>query len=127
MSQLYTRRNIIVSLLISLTVVSFFVWYTYRNMKKAGYETRTVNTTLQSLRSLEDLMDHLQDIETGYRGYLISGDKQFLPPYNAALQNLEKDTFLIKTLYPLYPQRKDKLDALLKKVKTKTELSIFTR
>ena len=126
MSQLYTRRNIIVSLLISLTVVSFFVWYTYRNMKKAGYETRTVNTTLQSLRSLEDLMDHLQDIETGYRGYLISGDKQFLPPYNAALQNLEKDTLLIKTLYPLYPQRKDKLDALLKKVKTKTELSIFT-
>ena len=126
MSQLYTRRNIIVSLVISLTVVSFFVWYTYRNMKKAGYETRTVNMTLQSLRSLEDLMDHLQDIETGYRGYLISGEKQFLPPYNAALQNLEKDTLLIKTLYPLYPQRKVRLDELLKKVKAKTELLIFT-
>lgn len=126
MSQLYTRRNIIVSFVISLAVVSFFVWYTYRNMKKAGYETRMVNTTLQSLRSLEDLMDHLQDIETGYRGYLISGEKQFLPPYNAALQNLAKDTLLIKTFYSLYPRRKDKLDELLKKLTTKTELSILT-
>ena len=126
MNYLYTRRNIIVSLLLSLTIVSFFVWYTYRNMKKAGYETRVVNKTLQSLRALEDMMDHLQDIETGYRAYLISGNKQFLTPYYSAFDHLKHDTLDIKALYPLYPQRKTQLDGLLNKVRQKISYSIFS-
>jgi uncharacterized membrane protein SirB2 len=53
MNQLYTRHNIIISLTISLVVVSFFVCYTFRNMKKARYESQIVHTRLQSLTAME--------------------------------------------------------------------------
>ena len=93
-------------------------------MKKAGNESRVVDTTLQSLKAMEELMDDMQDIETGNRGYVISGDKNFLQPYYSALQDLKRDTVLLKTLYPIYPQRKAVLDDLLKLVKSKAEFSI---
>ncbi len=124
MNQLYTRRNIFISLTISLTVVSFFVWYAFRNMTKAGYESRIVHTRLQSLRAMEDLMDDMQDIETGNRGYVISGDEHFLEPYYSALKDLNQDTVLLKALYPLFPQRKNTIEELLRLVKRKAEFSI---
>lgn len=124
MNQLYTRRNIIISLIISLSIVLFFVWYTYRNMKKAATETYSVNICLQSLRAMENLMDDIQDIETGNRGYIISGDKQFLAPYHVALEDLKKDTVLVKNLYPLFPQRVVPLTNLLKLVKRKVDFTV---
>ncbi len=123
MNQLYTRRNILISLAISLALVSFFVWYTYRNMKKAELETRTVNERLQSLRAIEELMDDMQDIETGNRGYIISSDKLFLEPYYAALEDLKEDTVSLKKLYPLFPERKETLERLLRLVEQKAEFS----
>jgi hypothetical protein len=53
MNQLCARRNIIINLTISLVIVSFFVWYTFLNMKKAGYESQIVHTRLQSLTAME--------------------------------------------------------------------------
>ncbi len=76
MSQFYTRRNIITGLLILLAFISFLVLYGYNNISRVIREKRKVDATLQSLRALEDVMDDMQDIETGQRGYFISGNKE---------------------------------------------------
>jgi PAS domain S-box-containing protein len=124
MNKLYSRHNIIISLIISLLVVLFFVWYTYENMTKARTENRIVNTRLQSLKAMEDLMDDIQNIETGNRGYIVSGDKKFLLSYYSGLQNLKKDTFLITNLFPLFPERVNTLEHLLVLVKRKADFAI---
>lgn len=123
MSQFFTRRNITIGLAISLAFVSLFVWYSYRNINKASLETQKVNATLQSLRALEDVMDDMQDIETGQRGYIISGNREFLIPYQSALENLPKDTIAVKSLYSVYPKRKGIFEILLRLVRQKTELA----
>ena len=124
MNKLYSRHNIIISLVISLAVVFFFVWYTYQNMTKARAENRIVNNRLESLKAMEDLMDDVQNIETGNRGYIISGDKKFLQSYYLGLQKLNKDTGLIKELYPLYPERVKGFSLLLQLVQRKADFSI---
>lgn len=119
MHYFHTHRNIFIGLGISLAIISFFIWYSYRNIENAAKDSQTVNNTLQSLQAIEDLMDDMQDIETGQRGYIISGDIQFLEPYYSALQKLENDTTAVKLLYNLYPHRENELRRLLKLVREK--------
>ena len=44
------------------------------------------NESHRSLRLLQNLLINLDDAETGTRGYVITGDKRFLEPYNAAVK-----------------------------------------
>lgn len=123
MNQFYNRRNIIIGLFILTAFLAVFVGESYRNLKKAVKETRTVNATLQSLRALEDVMDDMQDIETGQRGYIISGNQQFLAPYYTAIKKLAHDTIELKALYSLYPDREATYNQLLKLIYQKTEIA----
>ncbi len=123
MMKYYNRRNIFVGLSILLAFIIFFVLYSYRNMNKAVIESKTVNATLQSLQALEDLMDDMQDMETGQRGYIISGNKDFLDPYYLALNKLAKDTAAVKSLIRLYPDREEIFTQLMKLVRQKKEIA----
>jgi PAS domain S-box-containing protein len=120
MFHFFTRRNINIGLGIFLLLFLASGWYTYVNMMRARKESRVVNSTLQSLRSFEDLMDDMQDMETGLRGYLISGNKAFLEPFHAASAKLSNDTIELKKLFGLYPERVASLRTLLAMVKQKT-------
>lgn len=123
MTHFYTRRSILIALIISIVFISIFVWTSYRNMNKAYLERRTVNATLQSLRALEDVMDDIQDIETGQRGYIISGKKEFLDPYYAALKRLGSDTVSLKNVTRLYPERKAVIEQLGELISNKVATS----
>lgn len=88
-------------------------------MKKVAADTQAVNKTLQSLRAMEAIMDDMQDIETGQRGYIISANKEFLEPYKLGLQKLDKDTNAIRELFSVYPERKEGLIYLLQLIREK--------
>ncbi len=123
MQKLYTRRNLIASFLFIAGVVILGGFFTYRNISQAIHQTRNVNTSLQSLRALEDLMDDMQDIETGQRGFLVTGNPVFLEPYRAGLERLAKDTQAILNLYPLYSERVSTYRNLLDFVEQKKNIS----
>ena len=126
MNRFYTRQRITIGVIISFTLVSFFAWYSYINMNKARKETLKVNSTLQSLKSLENLMDDMQDIETSSRGYLISGNKEFLEPYYRALTKLRTDTVELWNLHQSYPNRKEVFRSLLNLVNEKIEIASYS-
>lgn len=126
MPQLYTRRNIIIAFIIIAAVVLYFVFFTYRNNREAVHEARRVNESLQSLRILENLMDDMQDIETGQRGYIISRNSYFLAPYNEGLARLHTDTGAVRNLYEIYPQRIAVYERLLSWVRQKISRSAET-
>ncbi len=126
MRQFYNRRNILILLSLLILVSSAFIIITYRNIRKTVTETRNVNNSLQSLRVLEDLMDDMQDIESGQRGYVISGNRQFLASYFSARQNLEKDSMAVRALQTLYPLRARVLERLLYFVRQKANMTAVT-
>lgn len=92
MRRLFTRKNIIGALLALACLIVFLTFYTYRGVSRAFRETRQVDESLLRLRALEHVMDDIQDIESGQRGYAISHDSLFLGEYFEGLGNLTRDT-----------------------------------
>ena len=126
MNRIYTRQSITIAVVITFVLVSFFAWYSYVNMKRARYETLQVNKTLQSLKVLENLMDDVQDIETANRGFLISANRDFLTPYDAAISNLSTDTTAILSLDGITESRKDSLKSLVLLTNKKLKIAAQT-
>lgn len=116
-------RNIRAGLIIALLFISVFIVYGIVNMRTVMREKRVVDASLQSLRVLQALMDDVQDMETGHRGYLISGKKEHLESYTKAVRDLPSDTQTLKALAAFYPERVPVFSQLLQLVVRKKELS----
>lgn len=123
MNRIYSRQSITLALLVSLALVAFFGWYSYVNMKKAREETQQVNKSLQTLKILENLLDDVQDIETANRGFLISGNREFLEPYTVAISNLAADSTNILNLADGASERRDTLRWLIRLTNKKLDIA----
>jgi methyl-accepting chemotaxis protein len=62
----------------------------YRSTAQLIENDRLVNHTHEVRRSLAQLLSSLKDVETGQRGFLITGEEGFLEPYHAGLEASEK-------------------------------------
>lgn len=60
------------------------------NMSSARERSLIVQQSHQRLQALDNLLEVLLDAETGQRGYLITGDEQYLEPYTNALKRLDR-------------------------------------
>jgi len=84
----------------------------HRNTTKLIATARLETHTYQVLGELEDLKTKLADAETGQRGYVITGDKSYLEPYNAAIKVLEPEVKDLRRLTADNPNQQRRLDAL---------------
>ena len=73
-------------LVLALAVMAT-IWLTVR----LDEATRRVSHTLEVENRIAAVMSRLQDAETGQRGFLLTGHKEFLQPYEAALSRLDLD------------------------------------
>ena len=68
-------------------VILFFLasgYTAYRNIDILRQDTRKVQHTHEVITALNKLLVSTQDAETGQRGFLLTGDDQYLAPYNEA-------------------------------------------
>jgi len=81
--QLSTRRLGFGFLILAISVASA-TWLAYRQQKAIEQVTHTLEVDAK----VAGVLSLLQDAETGQRGYLLTGRKDFLEPYDNALQKL---------------------------------------
>jgi CHASE3 domain sensor protein len=75
---------------------SGYVSYRYNRLL---VETRSlVDHSLEVTTAINDLMVSLEDAETGQRGYLITGDEDYLEPYRRASDQLAVDFARLRNL-----------------------------
>nr|WP_297526558.1 CHASE3 domain-containing protein [uncultured Roseateles sp.] len=77
-----------------------FVATAYGEYRSLGELTRQENVRAHALRTqqlISDLNALLIDLETGTRGFLITGDAAFLQPYERALRDLDANYAELKT------------------------------
>ena len=89
-------------LLLGLSVLLAFTsaFITYYNTQEKEQSMHTVIRRYNSIASSINLLSLLRDMESGQRGYIISGDRDFLEPYNEAKGKIAAATdTLIKLLY----------------------------
>jgi PAS domain S-box-containing protein len=61
----------------------------YRGASWAAEDGRKVEQALEVLRQLGDFLALMADVETGARGYVVTGDPEYLEPYENARRRLE--------------------------------------
>lgn len=89
------RRFYLLLLLLLLLPVLAFGWL-LREQGRSGYEQdNAIITNYEMLRQGRLLMMHAVNMETGVRGYLLSGNKKFLEPYDYALDRIDASYALI--------------------------------
>jgi CHASE3 domain sensor protein len=70
----------------------------YHHTKTVVANDFWVDHTHQVLQQLETLISALKDVETGQRGYLITGDEHYLEPYLAAVKTVDQTFTTIKQM-----------------------------
>lgn len=81
--------SFVFSIVISITMLSFLSWITYSNLQEMGKRTDDVTHTYQVRFNNKELIKLLVDAETGQRGYLLTGNEDFLKPYTESEHKID--------------------------------------
>ncbi|MBL0103017.1 MAG: CHASE3 domain-containing protein [Bacteroidetes bacterium] len=76
---------------IAIAGLCYFLLSTYINSSKSISDSRKIEMELRVMRSAERLLDDMQDIETAYRGYAITGKQLYLAPAETAFKRTSSD------------------------------------
>jgi PAS domain S-box-containing protein len=102
-------------------MIAFFAFYANRDLRKVQMESNQASSIILSLSTIEAILDDMQDLETGQRGYVLSGNENFLLPHKQALDRLASDTLRLKQLIILFPEKETSLIELLQLVRQKLD------
>ena len=72
-------------------------------------------------RTLEVTLRHLDDVETGARGFALTGEKQFLQPYQLGKYAVGRDLEGLRGLISDNPEQERRLDVLVEKTRDRLE------
>ena len=114
---------------IAIVAVAIIGWLFFKD-SSVRLQTRNELTRLQEImRSNSEVLSLLKDLESGQRGYLLSGDKSYLQPYQNAkdtLPNAVENLYAILQL-PIQRERIQKLRSLVLEKTTEIEATLLIR
>jgi CHASE3 domain sensor protein len=84
---------------------------------------KTALKTVKTLRELENLLGRVADFESNGRGYVLSGDRDFIQLNEASLKEVEDSINTLNELTKDEPERAKNLAELLPLVQSKVEFS----
>lgn len=100
----YYHIYILLTISILATLLTGYMIYEIDD-RRDSYADRVVHT-LTILDSNHQLLTHLLDAETGRRGYLLTGEQEYLEPYLDAITDIDRDYELLldqTSVYNLTP------------------------
>ena len=104
--------KIIVGFCAAILILIILGYYSYSNNKNFIETSRSVSHTHEVLFHTEQILTISLDIETGQRGYVITGNEKFLEPHIKALQNIEDHILQLKNLTLDNPQQQKQIKFL---------------
>lgn len=98
-------------------VISFYSHIQYNR------DTERVEQTYQVINALEHVMSLVKDVETGGRGYIITGDSSYLEPYLTAIAVLPAEIEGLHRLVNNNPVQQQRIGTLKQLVASKIDLA----
>ena len=96
--------------LLLVSVLGFF----YYNFQKAKSSSDMVEPTQLLLRMSSEILLDITIIESGARGFILTGNRSFLPPFNSAVKAIESKLAALKTLTKDSPSQQIRIDSMMK-------------
>jgi len=117
--QLQTRQKILLGFSVPLLLMIIIATVVYFSIGKMVDDAQWVQHTQQVIAGGQELNKLMIDMETGERGFLITGKEPFLEPFHAAQQIWDTKIANLKSLVsdnPAQVTRLEKIDQLEKKL-----------
>lgn len=115
------NNKIVASFGITLVVLIVNAAITYRNINRAIADNNRVSRSNELLAALEGTLSTLKDAETGQRGYLITGEENYLEPYYTATKSVNDYMQRLKELIADNPTQQQQITTLERKIPDKLE------
>jgi PAS domain S-box-containing protein len=81
----------------------------YRGMVVSGDSDRSVRHTHEVLENLQGLLSATERIESGYRGFVLTGDESYIQSYRASLESAQRYETEVRSLTVDNPKQQDHL------------------
>lgn len=88
--QFLQKRKVLIGFAVALLFIALNTFVSYRSLNSVIANNNALRHSYETMDEMQVLFSTLQDVETGLRGYLITGREQYLDPYHAAVKNLDK-------------------------------------
>lgn len=107
----WVRILIVVLLCSVMAIIGIYSYRSTSNYKKA---TGWVNHSQEVMAGANSLLSGIQDIETAQRGYVITGEPEYLTPYTTGLADINRSYALLQNLVEDNPPQEVMLDSIYK-------------
>lgn len=107
-----TWRSPVIPLILGTLVLAGVVAVTTWFLARQESSNAAIRQTMTIDGRLSDLLLHLQDAETGQRGYLLSADIGYLGPYTSAVAALERELPELRETLADNPSQRARLEEL---------------
>ena len=94
---------------IALLLISVIAYTSINKLIDTAQWVTHTNIVLAEIRQMKS---ELQDVETGFRGYMLSGDEKFLTPFNDAVDQVGKGVQKLRELTKDNPNQQRRLDTI---------------
>jgi PAS domain S-box-containing protein len=116
------RQRIDVVFIVLLLVLSSIFYITFKRSQFAKESEQWINHTHQVLNSLERVLSSVVDIETSQRGYIITGNEEYLAPLKLAEKENDPQLSKLRQLLADNPIQITRLDSLADLIRYRKEL-----
>ena len=120
------NNNMKWAFLAALVCVVYLVWATFNNLHETNRESDKVKTSLSRLLRLENILVNIKSVESGQRGYVLSGDETYLGSYFKGLTGIKRDTTGLKEFSPNSDNEIELQAKLLRDIEAKLKHSDHT-
>jgi signal transduction histidine kinase len=112
-------RSTILAILVGVGALAAIVAFNFWLVAQARITSDQVTVARQQRAAIIDVRDALADLETGQRGFLLTGNDDYLAPYTGAEQRLPRLVERVRGLTEPYPAQKDAFARLMPIIEAK--------
>ena len=118
------RRKVKVGFAFAIVLTSLLGFLSWRTAQQAADDADWVARTHEVSTALEVALRHLVDVETGGRGFALTGSDPFLEPYQAGKYAFAQDLLALRRLI-VDPHQKLRMDRLEEQAKARIEATHY--
>src|ERR1035437_4565860 len=85
------EKQLFLVLFISLSLLGMMTYFAFQQFKKVIDTSQWVEKSNIVLGRYEEILHHTEEMESGSRGYVITGNVKFLEPYHKAIDSIKSD------------------------------------
>ena len=111
-NEVHLKRRVVIAVSIASLLTGLLGLLSWQMSLLAAEDSDRVVHTYQASRRLQLALRHADDVETGMRGFALTGVDQFLEPYETGKKGLSSDFEQLPTLIADNPLQQQRLLAL---------------